>query len=200
MQLALATEDCCAPRANVHYHLALFAVYVGKSTQASVALAHSVPKLWPHGRLRVDWRQWWKWKNRRTYRCQGPSCEDGRVFFFLCLLISSEFACCPFWESTTRFCVLSFDYHGVARAARKKPIKKDARPLSCPSSVTVFSIFFSKVLCGRRVESKTQEARMVTRLELCGRTMGVCKMDVTEPLVKGSARKYSDRGQTAHSE
>ena len=31
--------------------------------------------------------------------------------------------------------------------------------------------------------------------KLAGRTMGLCKMDVTRPLVKGSIRKYSDRGQ-----
>ena len=39
---------------------------VGKSTSTSVALAHSVPKHWPHGCLRVAWRQWWKWKTPRT--------------------------------------------------------------------------------------------------------------------------------------
>ena len=125
------------------------------------------------------------------------------VSFFFVLVDFERVRMLPFLARTTRLSVLSCDYHGVARAARKKPLKKDARQ-DCSSFILsklgygVFNVF-SKVLCGRRVESKTQEARMVTRLELCGRTMGVCKMDVTEPLVKGSARKYSDREQTAHS-
>ena len=57
---------------------------------------------------------------------------------------------------------------------------------------------FSKVLCGPRVEGKTQElewSRDWSCAKLVGRAMGLCKMDVTGPLVRGSTRKYSDRGQ-----
>ena len=57
---------------------------------------------------------------------------------------------------------------------------------------------FSKVLCGPRVECKTQELEWSSDwscAKLVGRTMGLCKMDVTGPPVKGSNRKCSDRGQ-----
>ena len=56
----------------------------------------------------------------------------------------------------------------------------------------------SEVLCGRRIECKTQElewSRDWSCAKLVGRTMALCKMDVTGPLVKGSTRKCSDRGQ-----
>ena len=75
---------------------------------------------------------------------------------------------------------------------------KLVRPLSCSSSVTVFAIMFSKVLCGQRVECKTQElewSRDWSCAKLVGRTLGLCKMDVTGPSVKGSTRKYIDRGR-----
>ena len=68
--------------------------------------------------------------------------------FFFVLVDFERVRMLPFLESTTRFSVLSCDYHGVARAACKKPIKKThvkiVRPLSCPSSVMVFSIFFQR--------------------------------------------------------
>ena len=57
---------------------------------------------------------------------------------------------------------------------------------------------FSKVLCGPRVECKTQDLEWSSDwscAKLVGRAMGLCKMDVTGPLVKGNNRKCSGRGQ-----
>ena len=137
----VATKDCCAPRANAHYHQVLLAVCLGKST-----------------------RQAWFWPI--LYRNIGNMVA----------------------------CELTGDSGGIGKPTHVKLV----RPLSCSSSVTVFAKMFSKVLCGPRVECKTQELKLSSDwscAKLVGRTMGLCKMDVTGTLVKGSSRKCSDRGQ-----
>ena len=50
-------------------------------------------------------------------------------------------------------CELTGDSGGIGKPTHVKLV----RPLSCSSSVTVFANMFSKVLCGPRVECKTQE-------------------------------------------
>ena len=66
---------------------------------------------------------------------------------------------------------------------------KPVRPLSCSSSVTVFARVFQRCCVAE------DWLRDWSCAKLDGRTMGLCKMDVTGPPVKGSSRKYSDRGQ-----
>ena len=66
---------------------------------------------------------------------------------------------------------------------------KPVRPFSCSSSVTVFANVFQRCCVAEEWSREWSCAKLV------GRTMGLCKMDVTRPPVKGSIRKYSDRGQ-----